>query len=189
MKKKGFTLIELIVVIAIIGVLAAILVPAMMGYVKKSKVTTNNTTAKSIYNAFNTTITDLDAQDGSIAQAAVGACTSTLSKSGFTFPHTIGTDTSGLALIGGKVYSYFKDVEEVDDFQISFEADHSPNAIGVKDGRYTGSYPRQMDPDNGAATGDAAAAIGYAGGTAASGGATGGATGGDAGAGNAGDTN
>ncbi len=49
-KKKGFTLIELIVVIAIIGVLATILVPSAIGFVKKSKRTADVGTARDIYN-------------------------------------------------------------------------------------------------------------------------------------------
>lgn len=51
MKKrlKGFTLIELIVVIVIVGVLAAILVPSMIGFIGDSKLSTANTNAKLVY--------------------------------------------------------------------------------------------------------------------------------------------
>lgn len=49
-RKKGFTLIELVVVIAIIGVLAAILVPVLMGYVRKSRVAAANDNAKQNFN-------------------------------------------------------------------------------------------------------------------------------------------
>ncbi|MBM7834442.1 type IV pilin protein [Clostridium sardiniense] len=51
MKKKGFTLIELIATIAILAILAVIAVPRVISYVEKSKVITVKAEAKVIYNA------------------------------------------------------------------------------------------------------------------------------------------
>lgn len=48
-KLKGFTLIELIVVIAIVGILAAILVPSMVSYLSSSKIATANSNAKLVH--------------------------------------------------------------------------------------------------------------------------------------------
>ena len=64
--KKGFTLVELVVVIAIIGVLAAILVPTMLGVVQDSRITSADNSAAQIKNQTTNFITQMDAAKKSL---------------------------------------------------------------------------------------------------------------------------
>lgn len=59
-KRKGFTLTELIIVIAIIGILTAILIPSWSYYLQRSRIRSQNYKSKVIFNAAQTVITDLE---------------------------------------------------------------------------------------------------------------------------------
>lgn len=68
-KTKGFTLVELIVVIAIIAILAAILVPNMLGYIRNSRFTQADANAKNVHTAATAAIAQAYA-DGKIGSSA-----------------------------------------------------------------------------------------------------------------------
>ena len=48
-KKSGFTLIELMIVVAIIGILAALAIPAFIGYIRRSKTAEATTNVRNIF--------------------------------------------------------------------------------------------------------------------------------------------
>jgi type IV pilus assembly protein PilA len=92
--KKGFTLVELIVVIAIIGVLAAILVPTMLGYVTSSRVTSVNSTAASIKNNIDAFLTSADTNGYGMLKGNGNTAQVTFTISGGKWTAKVGTYTA-----------------------------------------------------------------------------------------------
>lgn len=81
--KKAFTLTELIVVIVIIGILAAVLIPSLTSYIEKAKKTAAIQEATSYVTAYNTWLVEKDL-DGNTAYATDFAayCTTELQLDG-----------------------------------------------------------------------------------------------------------
>ena len=74
---KGFTLVELIIVIAIIAVLAAVLAPQYIKYVEKSKVAVDENTRDELKHAVEVAIGDTTVYD-KLPSAATGTAAVTL---------------------------------------------------------------------------------------------------------------
>ncbi|MDE5557661.1 MAG: type II secretion system GspH family protein [Ruminococcus sp.] len=142
--KKGFTLIELIVVIAIIGVLAAILVPSMLGYVKKSKIQGANSTASTLAKAANSAVTDLDEEDIIVAD---GTCKNTNCTSEDT-PSSDGKTAAASATIADSIQTFFNDFEKGGtNMAVEFK-DGVCVAAAVQSGNYYGTYPAYFTAKN-----------------------------------------
>ncbi|MGI9888339.1 pilin [Vibrio chagasii] len=106
--QKGFTLIELMIVVAIIGVLSAIAVPAYKDYVSKSELASGFATIKSVltpaelYIQENGSLSGAQASDLGVSAGANSLGTIGVTNTTITFTHNDGAVT-------GSVFTYSRD--------------------------------------------------------------------------------
>lgn len=103
-KKSGFTLVELIVVIAIISILAAVIIPHFIGFQEKAKSTQATVDAKQVAMAADGLIIENEISDGSSITKSAVAELAGVPESNIISPNIV--NTSGVAVFTYKISKY-----------------------------------------------------------------------------------
>ena len=151
-KVKGFTLVELIVVIAIIGILAVVLVPNMMSYVKKSRLSTANDAAAKIAEQANLLAAELEMEDHTLSGTYTAAISFTNAP-----PTGVTEDTAGTDLFESRLLTAVPGLDTdigtgANKGQLIISFDETGQVDGVvyqeHDSEYIGTYPNLTTIDN-----------------------------------------
>ena len=133
-KTEGFTLVELIVVIAILGILTAIAVPTYSGYVKKASEANDTQTLSAVNTAVAAALTEnnlakADADD----VTAYLTFTATAGDKGCTVAVTKGTATGDVpAAVLADFTTYYGSASVKFDYYKNVTVDANGNLVGVQ---------------------------------------------------------
>ena len=142
--KKGFTLVELIVVIAIIGVLAAIIVPTTLHFVNEGREQAANETVNRVRDAINNGLTQAVVDGATINEATIELI---LDEANIGVTNPVVTITISEAVAGSPAVGETPAVEAVP-AQIKLTADgvdpiiiDIPSSLDVEAGTVTTAAP------------------------------------------------
>lgn len=132
-KKKGFTLVELIVVLVILAILAALLIPALTGYINKAKDKSITAETRQVVMAAQTLVDEAYAKDSTDAI--------TIKSSGGTISYA---DVYKLAEVDGTLTSEPKVSTEGKVTEVVYKNSGKTCKYSVADDKTKGTY--EVDP-------------------------------------------